>query len=114
MTQLAQEGKEVKAEENINFLYLNAAHADPLKRVIPAALRDSRSCYDRGKYVEMLLDAAETILSPFWFSRKHLGFSTCSRDYFEDIVSEREQEILSEIQSISAEKSCTENSIGGG
>jgi hypothetical protein len=43
-------------------------------RVTPAKLISSRVSYDREKYLEMLLDSAEAILSIFGFDRSVFGF----------------------------------------
>lgn len=92
----------MKTRESIDFIYVNAAHIDPFKRVIPASVSSTKhSYYDRLKYLEMMLDVTETTLGVFGFSRKQLGFSSASKGYFEETVTEREQEIISELQSLS-------------
>jgi len=43
--------------------------------VVPASImNDGHRHYDEEKYVEMVLDAAETILGVFGFDRRKLGF----------------------------------------
>jgi len=71
---------------------------------MPALLLDKGSYYDREKYLEMVLDVAETILSTFGFNRKHLGFKPGPKSFLEEIRRERGQEILSELQSLMEDK----------
>ncbi len=71
--QLASRGKVVKAGEDVNFIYVDSDHHNPLCRVIPCELADSKVNFDREKYRDMLLDAAETVLSTFGFSRDDFG-----------------------------------------
>jgi DNA polymerase elongation subunit (family B) len=52
--QLVQKGKKVKTGEGIDFLYLNAGHMGPFKRVIPVALSTGHFCYDKKKYLELV------------------------------------------------------------
>lgn len=41
--------------DNIDYVYTNSSHSDPLQRIVPAKLISSES-YDREKYLEMILD----------------------------------------------------------
>jgi len=67
--------------------------------VVPASImNDGHRHYDEEKYVEMVLDAAETILGVFGFDRRKLGFQSKSRDFLKELRLEREQELISEIQ----------------
>jgi len=69
--QMAQKGKRLESGENIDFLYINAEHKNPFRRVIPAAIIDeNHKYYDQDKYAELVLDLAETILGTFRFERK--------------------------------------------
>jgi DNA polymerase elongation subunit (family B) len=59
----------------IDFLYVNAGHPNPLRRVMPADMvNDGHNYYDREKYKEILLDVAETVLGWNGFRRESLGF----------------------------------------
>ncbi|MGD0330407.1 MAG: DNA polymerase domain-containing protein [Nitrososphaeria archaeon] len=71
--QLASKGKQVKSGEDINFIYMDSDHHNPLCRVIPLELASSHVNIDKEKYRDMLLDAAETVLSTFSFSREAYG-----------------------------------------
>jgi len=98
--QMVQKGKRMRRGEMIDFIYVNASHRNPFRRVVPALLLDKGSYCDREKYLEMILDVAETILSAFGFNRKQLGFKSRPRSFLEEIQREREQDILSELQSL--------------
>jgi len=65
---LVQQGKRVRKGDIINFIFVNVKHHNPLRRVVPLELGDVEY-YDQEKYQEMILDAAETVLSTFGFSR---------------------------------------------
>ena len=45
----------------IQFIYTDAAHKNPLRRVMPLDLISEENDYDKEKYREMLLEAAETV-----------------------------------------------------
>jgi len=53
--------------------------------------------YDDEKYVEMVLDVAETILGVFGFDRRKLGFQSKPKDFLEELKLEREQDYISEL-----------------
>ena len=58
---------------HIDFLYINAGHPNPYMRVAPAELLTlGWKGYDRWKYVELALDAAETLLTPFGYNKRRL------------------------------------------
>ncbi|MPZ06959.1 MAG: hypothetical protein GEU26_11195 [Nitrososphaeraceae archaeon] len=59
--------------DNIQYVHSDSNHADPLQRITPAKLISSEE-YDREKYLEMLLDSAEAVLSVFGFNRSSYGF----------------------------------------
>jgi hypothetical protein len=59
--------------DNIQYIYTDSKHTDPLQRVVPAKLISSEH-YDRDKYFEMLLDSAEAVLAIFGFNRSIYGF----------------------------------------
>ena len=57
----------------MSFIYLDAGNANPWRRVAPAAmLGDGWRRYDREAYVELTLDAAETLLKVFGVDREGL------------------------------------------
>jgi DNA polymerase elongation subunit (family B) len=55
--------------ETIKYIYTNSKHNNPLCRVTPIENLASMPAYDKEKYKEMILDAAETVLGFFGFDR---------------------------------------------
>ena len=72
---LAKNGIKMNVGEGVEYIYTNTHHNNPLYRVIPKALvEENRDFeYDKEKYRDMLLEAAETILSIFGFNRTAYG-----------------------------------------
>jgi DNA polymerase elongation subunit (family B) len=66
---LTQQGKMVKKGETVDFIYVNTRRHNPLRRVAPIE-RYSKIYYDSEKYRTLVLNASETILSTFGFSRQ--------------------------------------------
>jgi len=66
--QMGWKGKRLKDGESVNFLYVNADHSNPYRRVVslPAT---RRRYYDREKYVDLALDMAKTVLGVFGFPK---------------------------------------------
>jgi DNA polymerase elongation subunit (family B) len=66
-------GKHPLKGDTIEYIYTNSQHNNPLCRVVPIAIgnaqAESLSQYDKEKYKEMILDAAETTLGLFGFDR---------------------------------------------
>lgn len=52
--QMVQKGKRLRRGETIDFVYINASHTNPFRRVVPALLLDEANYYDSEKYVEMV------------------------------------------------------------
>jgi DNA polymerase elongation subunit (family B) len=60
--------------DNIEYVYTDSQHQNPLSRVVPAQfIQNDNLQYDKEKYMEMLLDAAETVLEIFGFDRTLFG-----------------------------------------
>ncbi|MFL6369451.1 MAG: hypothetical protein ACJ72F_01300 [Nitrososphaeraceae archaeon] len=53
----------------IEYIYTDSKHNNPLCRVVPIENTQSLPRYDKEKYKEMILDAAETVLGLFGFDR---------------------------------------------
>ncbi|MCP8311101.1 MAG: hypothetical protein L6N94_06355 [Candidatus Methylarchaceae archaeon HK01M] len=87
--QLVSGGKKVKKGECIDFIFLNASHHNPLCRVLAYELASSKVNYDKEKYRDMVLDAAETVLSAFGFSRNMLGWRSSARSGMEKLREKR-------------------------
>lgn len=60
---------------HFQYIFTNVGHNNPLYRVIPPALIEQKHTfdYDKEKYREMLLEAAETVLGYFGFDRRVYG-----------------------------------------
>ncbi len=67
-------GKRPTRGEIIQYIYTDSQHQNPLNRVVTAGIDANFGIdYDREKYKEMLLDAAETVLGIFGFERTLYG-----------------------------------------
>jgi DNA polymerase elongation subunit (family B) len=67
-------GKQPSRGETIEYIYTDSQHQNPLSRVATASSDNNFGLnYDREKYKEMLLDAAETVLDIFGFDRTLYG-----------------------------------------
>ncbi len=81
--------------DNIQYIHTDSNHTDPLQRITPARLISSEN-YDKEKYVEMLLDSAEAVLSIFEFSRSLFGFDRKKAyHWWDEIYQQRERDIES-------------------
>ena len=74
---LREAGKSLARGDNVQYVYTDAQHKNPFCRVTPLGLmkqgEQEEQKYDKEKYREMLLDAAETILGYFGFDRTAFG-----------------------------------------
>lgn len=60
--------------DNIRYIYIDAQHSNPLCRIAPVKDIESVNLrYDKEKYREMLLDAAQSVLGYFGFDRTVYG-----------------------------------------
>jgi DNA polymerase elongation subunit (family B) len=59
--------------DNIQYVHTDSKHTNPLYRITPTKLISSQK-YDREKYLELLLDSAEVVISIFGFDRSLVGF----------------------------------------
>jgi DNA polymerase elongation subunit (family B) len=71
-------GKYPLKGDTIQYIYINSQHSNPLCRVVPieenmVQATESLLKYDKEKYKEMMLDAAETVLGIFGFNRSVYG-----------------------------------------
>ena len=86
--------------DTINYIYTNTQHKNPLLRVAALDSQDeSRTLnYDKEKYREMILDAAETVLGTFGFDRTMYGDSKKRRGkWWQELIHEREKDIQTEM-----------------
>jgi DNA polymerase I len=62
---LARGGKRLEEYTSIDFVYMNADHSNPMRRVMPSLMMDGqRGHYDKERYANLVLDVAKTILKP--------------------------------------------------
>jgi DNA polymerase elongation subunit (family B) len=79
--------------DNIQYVHTDSNHTDPLHRITPAKLLSTQN-YDREKYLEMLLNAAEAVLAVFGFNRSIFGFDKkIARQWWDEIYQQRERDI---------------------
>ena len=96
--QLAEVGKSLVRGNIIQYIYTDAAHKNPLRRVMPVDLINEEHDYDKEKYREMLLEAAETVLGYFGFDRTVYGDSIRkkNRKWWYELREERRKDIDAE------------------
>jgi DNA polymerase elongation subunit (family B) len=96
--QLTEAGKSLVRGDIIQYIYIDAAHKNPLRRVMPLDLVREEHNYDKEKYREMLLEAAESILGYFGFDRTIYGDAVRkkNRKWWYDLRQERRQDIETE------------------
>jgi DNA polymerase elongation subunit (family B) len=75
--QLASEGKSTTVGEEVDYIYTDSHHTNPLYRVIPREFVEQKHTfdYDKEKYRDMLLESAETVLGYFGFDRTAFGYA---------------------------------------
>jgi DNA polymerase elongation subunit (family B) len=78
--------------DTIQYVHTDSRHTDPLHRITPANLISSKE-YDKEKYLEMLLDSAEAVLSIFGFNRSLFGFDRKKQHWWNEIYQQRERDI---------------------
>jgi DNA polymerase elongation subunit (family B) len=97
-------GKHPMKGDTIQYVYTNSQHNNPLCRVVPIAIgnaqKESMSQYDKEKYKEMVLDAAETILGFFGFDRtvysSNIKKKNGRRKWYDELREERTRDIHTE------------------
>jgi DNA polymerase elongation subunit (family B) len=85
--------------ETIQYIYTDSKHNNPLCRVTPIVNLASLPPYDKEKYKEMLLDAAETILGFFGFDRSvYSNFKKGRRKkWYDELREQRVRDIETEV-----------------
>ena len=86
--------------ETIRYMYTDSKHNNPLCRVTPIEDLASLPPYDKEKYKEMILDAAETVLGYFGFDRT--AYSNPKRNngrkrWYEELREQRARDIQTEM-----------------
>jgi DNA polymerase elongation subunit (family B) len=103
--QLSNEDNHPSKGDTIKYIYTNSQHKNPLCRVIPvhnSQENNGKSNYDKEKYKEMILDAAETVLGYFGFDRTLYGNrkNTAKRKWWwvEELRQERKRDISRDVR----------------
>jgi DNA polymerase elongation subunit (family B) len=94
--QPTEAGKSLIRGEIIQYIHTDAAHKNPLRRVMPLNLVSEEHDYDKEKYREMLLEAAETVLGYFGFDRTVYGDRKKNRKWCYELREERISDIETE------------------
>jgi DNA polymerase elongation subunit (family B) len=104
--QLTEAGVPLTRGDIIQYIYTDAAHSNPLRRVAPVEFIEEgrEQVYDKVKYREMLLEAAETVLGYFGFDRTLFGVTSRSknRKWWHQLREQRQKDIDIEKSSNSA------------
>ena len=102
--QLSNEDNHPLKGDTIKYIYTNSTHKNPLCRVVPIyniQENSGKPNYDKEKYREMILDAAETVLGYFGFDRTLYGNkkSISKRKWWwlEELKQERERDVKIEM-----------------
>jgi DNA polymerase elongation subunit (family B) len=102
--QLSNEDKHPSKGDTIKYIYTDSQHTNPLCRVASIDSINAKKenlDYDKEKYKEMILDAAETVLGYFGFDRTLYGdknnISMRKWWWFEELRQERERDIRIEM-----------------
>jgi DNA polymerase-2 len=100
--QISGQDRHPSKGDTIKYIYTDSQHKNPLCRVIPIENTHQNNTeesfsYDKEKYKEMILDAAETVLGYFGFDRTVYG-NKKSKDtrkwrWLEELRQEREKDI---------------------
>jgi len=86
--------------DTIKYIYTNTQHKNPLLRIAALDSQDEGKTpnYDKEKYREMILDAAETVLGTFGFDRTVYGDSKKRKGkWWQELVQERKKDIETEM-----------------
>ena len=89
-------GQSLVRGDMIQYIYTDSAHKNPLRRVMPVDLINVEHDYDKEKYHEMLLEAAESILGYFGFDRTVYGDRKKNKKWWYDLGQERQKDLQTE------------------
>ncbi len=97
---LTEAGVPLTRGDTIQYIYTDAAHSNPLRRVTHVDFIEEgrEQGYDKEKYREMILEAAETILGYFGFDRTVYGDTgrKKERKWWHTLRDERTRDIATE------------------
>ncbi len=93
--QLAEAGKSLARGDVIQYVYTDANHRNPLRRIMPLGLIKEENNYDKERYRDMLLEATETVLGYFGFDSRIYGntIRKKNRKWWNELREERRKEI---------------------
>jgi len=94
--QLTEAGKSLVRGDMVQYIYTNAVHKNPLRRVMPLDLLSEEQNYDKEKYREMLLEVEETILGYFGFDRMVYGDRKKNRKWWHELNEQRRKDVETE------------------
>ena len=85
--------------DTIQYIYTDSKHNNPLCRVTPTENSSSLPPYDKEKYKELILDAAETVLGYFGFDRTVYSSLKKNRGkkWYEELREQRARDIETEV-----------------
>jgi DNA polymerase elongation subunit (family B) len=102
--QLSNDDKHLSKGDTLEYIHTDSQHKNPLCRVAWVSSRNARKenlDYDREKYKEMILDAAETVLGYFGFDRTLYGskknMAKRKWQWLKELKQERERDIRTEM-----------------
>jgi hypothetical protein len=96
--QLIQSRKYPLKGDTIQYIYTDSKHNNPLCRVTSIENIQSLTQYDKEKYKEMILDAAETALGFFGFDRTVYSNLKKGRSrWYEELKEQRARDIETEM-----------------
>jgi DNA polymerase elongation subunit (family B) len=102
--QLSNEDKHPSKGDTIKYIHTDSRHKNPLCRVVSIGSNKARKetlDYDKEKYKDMILDAAETVLGYFGFDRTLYGAKKNTSKskwwWFQEIRQDRERDIKTEM-----------------
>jgi hypothetical protein len=92
---LGEAGVPCVVGDTVEYIYRDAAHTNPLRRVMPVELIEGKGeKYDKAKYRDMLLEVAETVLG---FDRTLYGdVSRKNRKWWHQLREQRQKDIDTE------------------
>ena len=100
MSAAIQSSKYPLKGDTIQYIYTDSKHNNPLCRVTPIENIQSLPQYDKEKYKEMILDAAETVLGYFGFDRaaySNLKRNNGRKRWYEELREQRTRDIEAEM-----------------
>jgi DNA polymerase elongation subunit (family B) len=93
--QLAGAGESLTRGDIIRYVYKDANHRNPLRRIVPLDLIREENNYDKERYRDMMLEATETVLGYFGFDSRIYGntIRKKNRKWWYELRGERRKDI---------------------